>query len=273
MHTIQLDTSRARDVRRFVRFPFSLYRGCAQWVPPLIADAKGQLYRNRHPFYEHSEADFFLVEERGRTLGRIAAMHNRRYTQATGKRDAFFGFFDAVDDTAVSRALFDAVYSWARERGLTALKGPRALIGADAGARPALGHDPGRGRVGRGGDGRAPRGGILQPGDPVAQARVLDCDPADGAGAQVEWVLLQRARADAQRDPRDPGPDGAGAVCVPSGRDRLCDLLPAGAGAARVAAGRACGPERAGGHLSGLLGGLKRGRLKAMARRGRMRIR
>jgi hypothetical protein len=146
MQVLKLDPSRARDVRRFVRFPFNLYRGCAQWVPPLIADAKGQLDRNRHPFYEHSEADFFLVEERGRTLGRIAALHNRRYTQSSGQNEAFFGFFDAVDDTAVSRALFDAVCSWARARGLTALKGPRALIGADAGGvlvegfqhRPAL---------------------------------------------------------------------------------------------------------------------------------------
>jgi hypothetical protein len=40
MQTIKLDISRARDVRRFVRFPFDLYHGCVQWVPPLVADAK-----------------------------------------------------------------------------------------------------------------------------------------------------------------------------------------------------------------------------------------
>jgi GNAT superfamily N-acetyltransferase len=132
MQTIQLDTSRARDVRRFVRFPFDLYRNCPQWVPPLVSSAKAMLDRTKHPYYEHSEADFFLVEQRGRTLGRIAAMHNRRYNQFTGSSDAFFGFFDAVDDTSVSRALFDAVLTWARERNLTQVKGPRALIGADA---------------------------------------------------------------------------------------------------------------------------------------------
>jgi len=132
MQTIQLDTSRARDVRRFVRFPFDLYRGCPQWVPPLIADAKSQLNPAKHPFYEHAEAGFFLVEERGQTLGRIAAMHNRRYNQLAGTKEAFFGFFEVVDDAAVSRALFDAAFAWACDRGLTTVKGPRAMIGTDA---------------------------------------------------------------------------------------------------------------------------------------------
>jgi len=132
MQTIQLDTSRARDVRRFVRLPFDLYRGCAQWVPPLIAGAKVMLDRHKHPFYAQSEADFFVVEQGGRTLGRIAAMHNPHYNQFNGSSEAFFGFFDAVDDTDVSRTLFDAALSWARERKLTTIKGPRAMIGADA---------------------------------------------------------------------------------------------------------------------------------------------
>jgi hypothetical protein len=27
------------EVRRFVQFPFKLYRNCPQWVPPLFVDA------------------------------------------------------------------------------------------------------------------------------------------------------------------------------------------------------------------------------------------
>jgi hypothetical protein len=146
MQTVKLDTSRARDVRRFVRFPFDLYRGCPQWVPPMVADAKDQLNPRKHPFYAHGEADFFLVEQRGKTLGRIAALHNRRYNQFTGGSEAFFGLFEAVDDTAVSRALFDAAFVWARERDLATIRGPRAMTGVEAGGvlvegfehRPAL---------------------------------------------------------------------------------------------------------------------------------------
>lgn len=140
-------THHPHDVRQFVRFPFQLYHDCLHWVPPLLSDARESLDLRKHPFYEHSEADFFLAEERGQTLGRIAVMGNRRYNGFSGHKDAFFGFFDAVDDVEVSRALFSAAFEWARARGLEAIVGPRGLIGADAGGvlvegfehRPALG--------------------------------------------------------------------------------------------------------------------------------------
>jgi hypothetical protein len=136
-----------RDIRQFVRFPFRLYRHCPRWVPPLLSDAQEPLDPHKHPFYKHSAACFYLAEERGRTLGRIAVMENRRYNAFCGHKDAFFGFFDAVDDVEVSRALFGVAFEWARARGLEGIKGPRGMIGADASGilvggfehRPALG--------------------------------------------------------------------------------------------------------------------------------------
>jgi GNAT superfamily N-acetyltransferase len=132
MHVRRLDTEHRRDVNQFVTFPFELYRECPQWVPPLISDAKRDLNRKRHPFYQHSTADFFVAENDGRTLGRIAVMENRRHNAYCQVRSAFFGHFDAVDDTEVSRALFAAAVEWARTRGLEEMTGPKHLIGTDA---------------------------------------------------------------------------------------------------------------------------------------------
>ena len=53
----KVDTTDPRDVKRFVQFPFRLYRDCPQWVPPLVSSARKQLNRERHPFYRHSDAD------------------------------------------------------------------------------------------------------------------------------------------------------------------------------------------------------------------------
>jgi hypothetical protein len=147
MQIRKLDVGRPRDVRRFVSLPYQLYHGCPQWVPPLLSDAKKHLDPRKHPFYEHSVADFYVAEERGRTLGRVAVMENRRYNAFSGHKDAFFGFFDAVDEVAVSRALFGAAFEWACARGLEAIVGPRGMIGADTSGvlvegfehRPALG--------------------------------------------------------------------------------------------------------------------------------------
>ena len=131
MRIRKLDPARVRDVRQFNQFPVSLYRDCPQWVPPLQGDARRVFNRENHPFYRHSAADFFVAERGATTLGRIAVIHNRRYTGYTGRKAAFFYFFDAVDDLDVSRALFDAAFDWARERGLDTLLGPRGMLRAD----------------------------------------------------------------------------------------------------------------------------------------------
>ena len=108
MHIHRLDVKNRRDVHRFVDFPFRLYRDSAQWVPPFVGEVRAQLDPNRHPFYQHSEAAFFLALEGDEVVGRLAVLDNARYNRARDERTAFFYHFDAVDDRAVSRALFDA---------------------------------------------------------------------------------------------------------------------------------------------------------------------
>jgi hypothetical protein len=131
MQVRRIDTSRRRDVRQFIRFPFALYEGCPQWVPPLIPDMRFALDRNRYPFYRDSEADHFVVESEGQTLGRITALVNRPYNAYHGTKTAFFYYFDAVDDVQVSRKLFDAAFDWARARDLDTIYGPQGLLRAD----------------------------------------------------------------------------------------------------------------------------------------------
>ena len=131
MRVRRLDPQRRADVNAFARFPFDLYRHCAQWVPPLLAEQRALLDRRRHPFYQHSDAAFYLAESDGRSMGRIAVMENRRYNQHFGTQSALFGFFEAVEDIQVSRALFEAAFQWARQRGLRDMIGPRGLLAAD----------------------------------------------------------------------------------------------------------------------------------------------
>ncbi|MGC9334432.1 MAG: hypothetical protein ACP5JJ_09810 [Anaerolineae bacterium] len=131
MHIHRIDPGNLRDVGRFVAFPFHLYRGHPQWVPPFVHEARAELDPRRHPFYQHSEAAFFLALSEGSVLGRLAVLDNRRYNQLHGERTAWFYRFDAVDDPAVSRALFDAGFDWARGRGLDRLWGPKGLAHTD----------------------------------------------------------------------------------------------------------------------------------------------
>jgi hypothetical protein len=131
MQVRKLDTERAQDVRQFINFSFDLYRECPQWVPPILPEIKLVLNRKKHPFYRHSAAEFFVAESEGQTLGRIVVMDNRNYNNYHRRKDAFFYYFDVVDDMDVARALFNAVCDWVRSRGLERVIGPKGFLQGD----------------------------------------------------------------------------------------------------------------------------------------------
>ena len=126
-----IDTSIKSHVRRFVRIPYRLYANHPQWVPPPMADVETQLNRQKHPFYEHSDADFFVVNRDGRDVGRIAVMENRRYNEYHGTRQAQFYLFECEDDLEAARALFERAFEWARARGLDTIVGPKGFAALD----------------------------------------------------------------------------------------------------------------------------------------------
>ena len=130
MITIErIDTTDRRQVQRFIDLPFRLYRDCPQWVPPIRGDVALAMNRKKHPFYEHSAADFFLAtrDGTGRVVGRIAAMENVHYNQAHGTRTGQFYFFECEDNAEAAAALFGAVFDWARARGLDSVIGPKGM--------------------------------------------------------------------------------------------------------------------------------------------------
>lgn len=128
MLTIEkVDTNNKSQVKRFVEFYYDLYRDCPQWVPPLYIDAYLPLNRKKHPFFDHSESDFFLAVRDDKVVGRICAGENKPFNEYHKTKKAQFYFFDLIDDIEVAKALFDTVFDWARARGLDTVIGPKGL--------------------------------------------------------------------------------------------------------------------------------------------------
>jgi GNAT superfamily N-acetyltransferase len=123
----QVDTWSKKEVNEFVQFPFSLYKNVNEWVPPIVADIKLMLNKNKHPFYEHSDADFFTARENGEMVGRIACIENKKYNQYHDKKDACFYLFECIDDQSVAEKLFDRASDWANDRVLDVIIGPKGL--------------------------------------------------------------------------------------------------------------------------------------------------
>ncbi len=120
-----------RDLARFIRFPFRLYRGNRYWVPPLLMDERNTLDPRKNPAYAHCRVRLVLAEEDGRLVGRAAAIINQKYIEKWGNKYCRFGWLDFVDDSRVSAALLGAVESWARENGMAAVHGPLGFTDLD----------------------------------------------------------------------------------------------------------------------------------------------
>lgn len=128
----KVDVSRRGQVRRFVDIGYRLYEGYPNWVPPIRLDVNAMLNPRKHPFYEHSQADFFIVVRDGRDVGRIAALENTRHNEYHKSRDGQFYLFECVDDPAAAEALFSTAFDWATDRGLNAIIGPKGFGPFDA---------------------------------------------------------------------------------------------------------------------------------------------
>ncbi|MBQ9204382.1 MAG: N-acetyltransferase [Prevotella sp.] len=132
MSTIEIKSVKSRkELRQFVQFYYDLYRGNDYAVPYLFFDEIATLRHDKNPSFECCEAEYFMAFRDGKMVGRVAAIINRRANERWDRKQVRFGWFDFVDDTAVSTALLKAVEDWGRERGMTELAGPLGFIDTD----------------------------------------------------------------------------------------------------------------------------------------------
>jgi GNAT superfamily N-acetyltransferase len=113
-----------RELRAFIGLPWRLYKGAANWVPPLISERKRHLDRRRNPFFEHAEAEYFLAWRDDEPVGRISAHVDHRLNDFKRNRWGLFGFFESERDFDVAGALLDAAEAWLRDRNRDRMLGP-----------------------------------------------------------------------------------------------------------------------------------------------------
>jgi GNAT superfamily N-acetyltransferase len=113
-----------RDLMRFIKLPWRLYRNEPHWVPPLVSERKKFLDRARNPFFEHAEAEYFLAWRGNEPVGRISAHVDRNFNEFQGNDWGLFGFFEAENDPEIAEALLAAAEAWLRERGRDRMVGP-----------------------------------------------------------------------------------------------------------------------------------------------------
>ncbi|MBP5196746.1 MAG: N-acetyltransferase [Bacteroidaceae bacterium] len=119
------------EMTLFVRFPFSLYRGCEQFVPDLNRDVYDTFNPKKNSALTIAKVQPFLAWQNGEVVGRIAGIINQNANKKWGTKNVRFGFIDFIDDLDVSRALIEAVEKWGAEQGMERIQGPMGITDFD----------------------------------------------------------------------------------------------------------------------------------------------
>ena len=83
-----------RELKRFIRFNYELYKGNPYSVPDLYDDMLNTFNRRKNAAFEFCEAEYFLAYKDGQLVGRVAAIINNRANQTWGKKEVRFGWID-----------------------------------------------------------------------------------------------------------------------------------------------------------------------------------
>ena len=113
-----------RQLKQFVTFPWQIYRGDPNWVPPLLSKRLAYFDCARFPFFQEGDAALFLALRADQVVGTIAPSINYPANEYLKQRVGNFGFFESIADYNVARALFDTARQWLRQRGMTVMRGP-----------------------------------------------------------------------------------------------------------------------------------------------------
>ncbi len=121
-----------KELKRFIRFNYELYKNNPCSVPDLYDDMLNTFNRKKNAAFEFCEAEYFLAYKDGQLVGRVAAIINSRANRIWNKREVRFGWIDFIDDAEVTDALIAAVEQWGKERGMTRIAGPLGFTDMDA---------------------------------------------------------------------------------------------------------------------------------------------
>ena len=120
-----------KELKKFIKFQYSLYDGNNYWVPPLRADEIKTLRKDKNPAFDFCEAKYWLAYKDGKVVGRVAGIINKKYNERWNEKTARFGWLDFIEDENVCSSLLKKVEEWAKENKMESLHGPLGFTDMD----------------------------------------------------------------------------------------------------------------------------------------------
>lgn len=123
MNIIEVTNQKHRT--EFLDLAGKLYKNDSNYARPLDAEIEGIFNPDNNSFFSHGSAvRWILQDEKGTTIGRIAAFINENKAQTFDQPTGGCGFFECVNDKKAAFLLFDTAKAWLADKGMEAMDGP-----------------------------------------------------------------------------------------------------------------------------------------------------
>ncbi len=115
----------SKGANEFLEVARKIYADDKEWVCPLDTDIKGVFDPKKNTFYNHGEAERWILKDgNGSLIGRVAAFINEKKANYGDKRIGGIGFFECIEDYNAAKLLFDTAKEWLKERKVNCVDGP-----------------------------------------------------------------------------------------------------------------------------------------------------
>lgn len=121
------------EIKKFIDFPYNLYRNNPVWIPPLKSEQKKIFNPHKNSFLRHCDYQLFLLYDDQRIIGRIAAFVDHRAIEYWQTKTGLFGYYECIEDPDAAFMLLDTAQKWLQERGMQTMRGQWNFISQDMG--------------------------------------------------------------------------------------------------------------------------------------------
>ena len=85
-----------KELKKFIRFNYELYKDNPYSVPDLYDDMLNTFNPEKNPAFEFCEAEYFLAYKGEEIVGRVAGIINHRASDTWNKKEVRFGWLDFI---------------------------------------------------------------------------------------------------------------------------------------------------------------------------------
>lgn len=115
-----------KSSREFIRMAIPIYKNYPCWIRPLDKDIDAIFNPAKNKHFRNGEClRWILKNDKGKTVGRVAAFYNRKIAlKGNDQPTGGMGFFECINDKNAAFMLFDQCKKWLQEKGMEAMDGP-----------------------------------------------------------------------------------------------------------------------------------------------------